>query len=435
MSLSIIVLAAGKGSRMKSSVPKVFQQVGNKKMINHVLDVALRLNPRKIITVISDELEKYKKEINKSFPKVKFVTQKKRFGTAHAVKTVFQEVDFKDSNCVLVLYGDTPLIEYKTIMSAINYLHKNSLDLCVLSMKPKKEDHSYGRLFFEGNKLCKIIEKTEYRKNTNDKNICNSGMMVFNTNKLNLFINKVKNSNKKKEFYLTDLVNIFYENLLNIGHYLCDYSECVGVNTMSELSMVNKLFQEKKRQYFLKRGVIMEDPLSIFFSSDTRIGKNVKIEPNVYFGKGVNIKDNVEIKSFTHLENTLISSNVTIGPFARIRDNVEIGSHSKVGNFVEIKKSKIKKGVKISHLSYIGDAQIDNESNIGAGSITCNFDGKNKNQTFIGARCFIGSNTSLIAPIKIDKESIIGAGTIVNQNIKSNSLVYRKSELIKKSKK
>tara|TARA_B100000035_G_C20854705_1_gene489052 strand:- start:169 stop:786 length:618 start_codon:yes stop_codon:yes gene_type:complete len=204
---------------------------------------------------------------------------------------------------------------------------------------------------------------------------------------------------------------------------------------MQELSNINKIFQNTKRDYFLNKGVFMDDPSTVFFSADTRIEKDVKIQPNVYFGVGVIIKSNVLIKSFTHLENTIVNRNVTIGPFSRIRDKVEIGSDVKIGNFVEIKKSEIKSGVKISHLSYVGDAYIGNETNIGAGSITCNFDGKYKNRTIIGSNCFIGSNTSLIAPLQIKKNSVIGAGTIVNKNIKENSLIYRKSELVRKEKK
>jgi bifunctional UDP-N-acetylglucosamine pyrophosphorylase/glucosamine-1-phosphate N-acetyltransferase len=204
---------------------------------------------------------------------------------------------------------------------------------------------------------------------------------------------------------------------------------------MKELSNANKIFQDMRRNFFLNKGVFMEDPSTVFFSADTSIEKDVKIQPNVYFGVGVTVKSNVLIKSFTHLENTVVNRNVTLGPFSRIRDNVEIGSDVKIGNFVEIKKSDIKKGVKISHLSYVGDALIGKETNIGAGSITCNFDGKNKNRTIIGSDCFIGSNTSLIAPLQIKKNSVIGAGTTVNKNIKENSLIYRKSELVRKEKK
>ncbi len=435
MSLSIIVLAAGKGSRMNSSIPKVFHQVGNKPMISHVHDIALSMNPKLITTVISEDIESLSDQIKNK--KIKLVIQKNRNGTADAVKTALKKNNLSNIKNTLILYGDTPLVKEKTIKNAIKYFSKNSLDLCVLAMKPQSNDHAYGRLFFKKKSLVKIIEKTEMTKTQleNDLNICNSGMMIFNTKKLLKYIVKVKNINKKKEFYLTDLVDIFYKNSLKSSYYLCDYQQCRGVNNMQELSNINKIFQNTKRDYFLNKGVFMDDPSTVFFSADTRIEKDVKIQPNVYFGVGVIIKSNVLIKSFTHLENTIVNRNVTIGPFSRIRDKVEIGSDVKIGNFVEIKKSEIKSGVKISHLSYVGDAYIGNETNIGAGSITCNFDGKYKNRTIIGSNCFIGSNTSLIAPLQIKKNSVIGAGTIVNKNIKENSLIYRKSELVRKEKK
>ena len=435
MSLSIIVLAAGKGSRMNSSIPKVFHQVGNKPMIYHVHDVALSMNPKLITTVISSDLESLSRE--KKNKKIKFVIQRSRNGTADAVKIALKKNNSSNIKNTLILYGDTPLVEGKTINNALKYFIKKSLDLCVLAMRPQSNEHAYGRLFFNNKSLVKIIEKTEMTKAQleNDLNICNSGMMIFNTKKLLKYIEKVDKFNKKKEFYLTDLVNIFHENSLKSDYYLCDYKQCRGVNNMKELSNANKIFQEMRRNFFLNKGVFMEDPSTVFFSADTSIEKDVKIQPNVYFGVGVTVKSNVLIKSFTHLENTIVNRKVTLGPFSRIRDNVEIGSDVKIGNFVEIKKSDIKKGVKISHLSYVGDAFIGEETNIGAGSITCNFDGKNKNRTIIGSGCFIGSNTSLIAPLQIKKNSVIGAGTIVNKNIKENSLIYRKSELVRKEKK
>ena len=204
---------------------------------------------------------------------------------------------------------------------------------------------------------------------------------------------------------------------------------------MKDLMLVNKEFQIKKRNYFLDKGVFMQDPDTVYFSYDTKIGINVKIQPNVYFGKSVIIKDGVTLRSFSYLDNVKVHENVIIGPFARIRDGVEIEQHSKVGNFVELKKSKIGKDVKISHLSYIGDTTIKNSCNIGAGAITCNYDGIKKHKTMIGENCFIGSNSSLVAPLKIKKGSLIGAGTVVNKDVPDGTVVYRKSELIKKNKK
>ena len=437
MTLSIIVLAAGKGSRMNSSLPKVFHEVGNYPMINHVLDTVSSLNPKILLTVISDELNDYKKKINQQYKKLQFALQKKRNGTADAVKVALKRIKNDESSTTIILYGDTPLVKSETLKKALNFYKKNNLDLCVLSMLPKSQNNSYGRLYFEDGKLSQIIEKVEINKDNflQCSEFCNSGIMIFNKKKLNNNVDKVKNNNKKKEFYLTDLVNIFYKKDFKIGHFSSSEDEFSGVNNMSELSKVNKIFQNRQRTNFLNKGVNILDEETVFFSYDTKIGKNVLIQPNVFFGKGVEVKSNVVIKSFCHIENTIIDSNTTIGPFARLRDQTKISSGSKIGNFVEIKKSNIYKDVKISHLSYIGDAIIRDRTNIGAGSITCNYDGKNKNKTMIGSDCFIGSNTSLIAPLVIAKNTTIGAGTIINKNASANSLIYRKSELIRKEKK
>ena len=209
----------------------------------------------------------------------------------------------------------------------------------------------------------------------------------------------------------------------------------MGVNNKEDLAKLEKQFQEAMRKKFLKKGVTLIDPSSVFFSKDTKIGKDVVVYPNVYFGPGVKIGDKVTIKSFCHIELTKIGNSSVIGPFARLRGETVIDNNVKVGNFVEVKKSKVNNDVKISHLSYVGDSVIEKNSNIGAGTITCNFDGFKKNKTYIGENCFIGSNTSLIAPIKIKKNSVIGAGTVVDKNVQEGSIVYRKSKLIKKDKK
>ena len=438
MSLSIIVLAAGKGSRMQTSKPKVFHEVGNYPMLFHILDTSSKLKNSAINIVINNFLKDYRNVIREKYNNVSFSIQKKQNGTADAVQSAFKAGAEKNSQITLVLCGDTPLISVKTIKDCLKKFEKNSLDLCVISMEPENKINSYGKLKFKKNQLVGIIEESEI-KNQESRNIkydlCNSGIILFKTKSLLENLNNVRNTNKKKEFYLTDLVDIFYKKKLLIDHFTCEYRETLGVNSLNDLAKVNKEFQKNRRNYFLSKGVVMEEPESVFFSYDTVIGKNVEIEPNVYFGKSVNLRDKVLVRSFSYLDNVKVYENVTIGPFARIRDGVEIKDHSKIGNFVEIKKSRVDKNVKISHLSYIGDSTINSNSNIGAGAITCNFDGARKNKTTIGKNCFIGSNTSLVAPLNIKQGSVIGAGTVVNKDIPNETVVYRKSELIKKNKK
>ena len=434
MSLLIIVLAAGKGSRMVSTKPKVLHEVGNYPMLFHILDTASSLKDSLINIVISKSFLDYKKIVNSKYKKVTFSIQNKQNGTADAVKSALSSIKGKLFENTLILCGDTPLISKTTLKKCLNKFYTSKLDLCVISMKPNNKNNTYGKLKFVDNKLVEIIEQSEITSDS-ELNICNSGIMIFNTKRLIENLKLIHNKNNKKEFYLTDLVEIFFKKGLRVDHFQSKFEETLGVNNMHDLSNVNNEFQKIKRNSLLSKGVIMQAPETIFFSHDTKVGNNVVIQPNVYFGPSVHIKDNVVIRSFSYLDNTVIYEESTIGPYARIRDGVVIKENSKVGNFVEIKKSKIDKNVKISHLSYIGDSTINHSSNIGAGAITCNYDGKKKNKTIIGERCFIGSNTSLVAPLKIKSGSVIGAGTVINKDVPNETVVYRKSELIRKNKK
>ena len=434
MSLSIIVLAAGKGSRMVSSRPKVLHEVGNYPMLFHVLDTATSLKNSNVNLVISKSLLAFKQEIKKRYPNIVFSLQEKQNGTADAVKCALKKNQIY-SKKTIILYGDTPLISKGTLQKSLRSYDTKKLDLCVISMMPKQNKNFYGKLKFQKNRLVSIVEQVDNKERQSELDICNSGIMIINSKKLNENIQLVENSNNKNEFYLTDLVKVFSQQHFLVDHFSCVFEETLGVNNMTDLMLVNKEFQIKKRNYFLDKGVFMQDPDTVYFSSDTKIGINVKIQPNVYFGKSVIIKDGVTLRSFSYLDNVKVHENVIIGPFARIRDGVEIEQDSKVGNFVELKKSKIGKDVKISHLSYIGDSTIKNSCNIGAGAITCNYDGIKKHKTMIGENCFIGSNSSLVAPLKIKKGSLIGAGTVVNEDVPYGTVVYRKSKLIKKNKK
>ena len=435
MSFSIIILAAGKGKRMHSKVPKVFHKVGNHPMIYHVLDTGMSLKPNFVSLVISEGLDIYKSEIKKKYKKVLFAKQHKQLGTADAVSTAFKEKSLRNSDLSLILYGDTPLITKKTLEDSIRRFKKKKADLCVLSMTPLHTNHSYGRLVTKKSRLIKIIEKSEIKSSYDFDNLCNSGIMLIKTNYLTDALKKIRNNNSKKEFFLTDIVEVFNKQNMNVVHIEFPHEEFLGVNDKNDQATVEKVFQNRMREKFLKQGVTLIDPSTVFFSADTKIGNDVIIHPNVQFGRKVKLGDRVEIKGFCHIENSSLKDDVSVGPFARLRDESEIDKDSKIGNFVEIKKSKIKKNVKISHLSYVGDAEINNSANIGAGMITCNYDGYKKNKTYIGENCFIGSNSSLIAPIKIEKNSIIGASTVIDKDIPAGTTVYRKSELIKKNNK
>ena len=435
MSLSIIILAAGRGERMKSETPKIFHKVGNYPMLYHVLDTSESLKPKNITLVISKNINDHLDEVSKKYKKVNYALQKNQLGTADAVLAAFQNKESLKPEITLILYADTPLISKDTLNRCLKNFKNKKNDLSILSMDPNNFDHSYGRLITYGNQLKKIVEKSELKNKEKTIKLCNSGIMMVKTRHLIEKLKRIKNQNNKKEFFLTDIVEIMNDENLKVSHMQVNSNETLGVNDKRDLAEVEKQFQENFRNFTLNKGITMIDPKTVYFSADTKIEKDVVIHPNVFIGLGVSIGKNVEIRSYCHLEDSKIHDNVSIGPFARLRNGTIVNKDSKIGNFVEIKKSKIAKNVKISHLSYIGDAELGSGVNIGAGSITCNYDGLKKNKTFIGNDCFIGSNSSLIAPIKIRNNSIIGAGTVVDKNIKEDTVVYRKSELIKKNKK
>ncbi len=430
MFLSVIILAAGKGTRMNSSKPKVFHEIANHPLLYHVIDSIKQLKPNFSNIVVSDDILEKTKEISKLYKNFTFSMQKKPLGTGHAVKCVKGLKYVNINDVTLILFADTPLIKINTLKKLILKC-KNKADLTILTMQPQNPKN-YGRVVMKNNVIEKIVEFSEASIEDKKISLCNSGVMAVKTKLLLNFITQLNSNNSKKEFFLTDLVDIFVKNKKNVISQECNYEETLGVNDRDDLHRINKIFQKQKYEILLQNGVSILDKNSVYFSYDTKIGKDSVIYPNVYFGKNVKIGKNVKVKSFSNLEDVSIAENCEIGPFARIRGNTNIEKNTRIGNFVELKKSKISRNVKIAHLSYIGDTFIDMNTNIGAGTITCNYDGKNKNKTEIGENCFIGSNSSLIAPIKIKKNSIVGAGTVLKNDVSKDTTVFRKSTLVKK---
>ena len=434
MSLSIIILAAGKGTRMNSERPKVLHEVANYPMLFHILDTVKSLRPKSCNLVFSDKLKLEFKKIKFSYSSINFFEQVEQLGTGHAVMSVKMNRSEKNDDITLILFADTPLIETKTLKTLVSKIENNKAELVILSMKPN-DTKNYGRVILKKNRVEKIVEFSEASISEKKINLCNSGVMAIKTNTLIDNISKINNNNSKKEFFLTDLVEILNKDKKVILHHECDTKETLGVNDRSDLQKVDKIFQERITKKLLKKGVTILDSSSVYFSYNTKIGKDSVIYPNVYFGLNVQIGKNVVIKSFSNIEEVEIKDGCEIGPFARIRNETKISKNARIGNFVELKKSYIQEDVKISHLSYIGDASIGKNTNIGAGTITCNYDGKTKNKTIIGENCFIGSNTSLIAPLEIEKQSIVGAGTVVKKDVSKGTTVFRKSELVRKKNK
>lgn len=428
--LSIIILAAGKGTRIKSNLPKCLHKIAGFSMLDLVIKKAESLKAKNICLVISPEMEQFKSEIVKNHPKVniEFAIQQERLGTAHGVKIALQNMS-KINQKLIILYGDTPLIKVTTLENMIGTLTNNAL--CILGFDCFSEN-KYGRLITNSNDLNRIVEFKDASENERQITLCNSGVIALNHTQILDLINKIDNKNAASEYYLTDIVEIMRKMNLKATFIKASETEVLGVNSRVELARAEELKQNELREYFLENGVTLIDPKSVFFAADVAIENDVIIHPNVVIGKNTVIKKGVEIKSFSHIEGAVIESDALIGPFARIRPGSEIGKSAKIGNFVEIKKSKIKDEAKIGHLSYIGDSEVGENSNIGAGTITCNYDGYNKFQTIIGNNVFVGSNSALIAPVNIGSDSLIAAGSVITSDIANGDLAIARARQINK---
>ncbi|KAA6225609.1 MULTISPECIES: bifunctional UDP-N-acetylglucosamine diphosphorylase/glucosamine-1-phosphate N-acetyltransferase GlmU [unclassified Campylobacter] len=413
--ISIVILAAGLGTRMKSDVPKVLQKISDKSMIWHILDKANTLS-NDISVILSHKKEEVEKEICLDFKDINFISQDLQNypGTAGALKEYKAKHDK-----VLILCGDMPLIQKETLKNLIN----NDSDLSV-AVFDTKDAKSYGRVIIKDNEIQKIVELKDANEEEKNIKICNSGVYVIKTSILNELLPKITNDNRVGEFYLTDIIRLSKEKNYNILPIFVDEYEFMGVNDKFELSVAENLMQERIKKNLMQAGVIMQNPASIFISAQAKFIKECKIEANVQI-LGKSIIENSIIKHSSVIEESVIL-NSDIGPLAHIRPGCEI-SNTHIGNFVECKKARLN-GVKAGHLSYLGDCEIDEGTNIGCGTITCNYDGVKKYKTIIGKNVFIGSDTQLIAPIKIDDEVIIAAGSCVSQNIKSGTLFINRAK-------
>ena len=425
-----VILCAGKGSRMNSARPKVLNTICGKSMLSYIIDAQIESGIHRIIIVCNSEnIDSIRASIDKDIA-IDYVIQSTQLGTADALNVAVKGTSFKGISNLFVFLGDTPLISHFDIISLSEAIKSNDI---LLASFEAKNPTGYGRVIRggEGN-VCGIVEEAEASPEVKLINICFSGIIIFNNISSLSLLDKIGNDNSKKEFYLTDVIKIAYKENLNVRDKLLEYDSVKGVNDYVQLSRAEKIMSERVMQKFMKKGVHISMADTSFIHPDTQFGENVIIEPNVHIGEGVVIGDNVVIKSFSYLEGANIKEGTIIGPFARIRPQSNIGENSKVGNFVELKNANIADNVKINHLSYIGDANLGSGTNIGAGTITCNFDGVEKYKTLIGKNVFIGSNTSLVAPIEISDNSYIGSGSVITKDVPTNSLALSRSEQVTK---
>jgi bifunctional UDP-N-acetylglucosamine pyrophosphorylase/glucosamine-1-phosphate N-acetyltransferase len=425
--LAIIVLAAGKGTRMKSDLPKVLHRAAGRSLLGHVLHAARQLAPSQAVIVVGPGMENVAAEARMVFPGAAVATQADRLGTGHAVTMALPALA-GFTGTVLILYGDVPLITSGTLQELVSRLGP-SVPMAVLGFRANNP-HGYGRLIRDdGDHVIAIREELDASPEERHINICNSGIIAVRADALRELLPKIGNANAKGEYYLTDLVELAAASGRACGMSLCSEAEVAGVNDRVQLAGIEATLQAIYRRHHMLNGATLVAPETVFFSADTKIGRDVVIEPNVVFRTGVTIGDNVEILAFSHLEGAVVASGARIGPYARLRPGADIGADAHIGNFVEVKKAIIGKGAKANHLTYIGDARVGAKTNIGAGTITCNYDGYEKHLTDIGENVFVGSNTALVAPVKVGDGASIAAGTVVTRNIPADALVIARPEL------
>ncbi len=422
--LAVIILAAGKGTRMQSALPKVMHKIAGLPMISHIVRTAESLKPKKIITVIAPDMDSVAEAVSPH----PVAIQKQQKGTADAVKCAVDELgEFKGD--VLVLCGDVPLVTSATLQSFIDH-HRmgQNFGATVLAIAPPNPT-GYGRIFQNPDgTLNRIVEEKDATSDEKLVRLANSGLMIINGENLADHLNKIKNKNAQGEFYLVDLPRILADQNIPTGVIRGEFQELRGVNSRTQLGELELAWQHRKRIEIMESGVTLQDANTVYFSNDTKIGRDSIIGPSVIFGPHVEIEDNVEIKAFSHIEGAKIKSGASIGPFARIRPETVIEENARIGNFVEVKNSKIGKGAKANHLGYIGDAELGDHSNFGCGAITVNYDGKTKSKTKIGKDVMIGSNSSLIAPIEIGNGAYIAAGSTLTKDVEADALVIARSE-------
>ena len=422
-SIAAVILAAGKGTRMKSELPKVMHPVAGRPMIGHVLETVGRLEAERVAVVIGPDME----DLAQAVQPHPTVVQTVRDGTGGAVKTA-RELLAGFTGTVLVLYGDHPLTTEETLRRMLAERASDpATAVVVLGFRPA-DPALYGRLVTQADgTLEAIVEARDATPDQLEIGLCNSGLMAVDGALLFELLDQVGNQNAKQEYYLTDIVALAREAGRRCAFVEGDEEELLGVDSRADLAMAEAVAQRRMRARAMADGVTMLDPETVWLSYDTKLGHDVVIEPNVFFGLGVSVGEGALIKAFCHFEKTKIGPNAAIGPFARFRPGGDIGPNVKIGNFVEVKNSVLEEGVKAGHLAYLGDTHIEPKANIGAGTIVCNYDGFDKYKTKIGAGAFIGSNTSLVAPVSIGAGAIVGAGTVVSKNVEDDALALSRA--------
>ena len=424
MSTHLILLAAGSGTRMQSDLPKVLHEVAGAPLFQHALSSAGELGNGRRILVVGHGADAVTKAAGDIDDDILTVTQEEQLGTAHAVLTAAPKLEGAGGD-TLVLFGDTPFIEPATLV-AMTERRQAGADIVVLGFEAG-DPGTYGRLITDGDTLLKIVEYKDASAAERTVRLCNSGVVLAETETLLKLAAEVGCDNAAGEYYLTDIIAIGRNAGLTAEVVRCAERETLGINTREDLASAEAVFQTRARVLALQDGVTLQAPETVFFSFDTVLGRDAVVEPNVVFGPGVTVESDARIRAFSHLEGCHVGSGAVVGPYARLRPGAELSNGAKIGNFVEIKNAEIGDGAKVNHLSYIGDASVGAETNIGAGTVTCNYDGVFKHKTVIGERVFIGSDTMLVAPVTIGDDAMTATGSVITRDVPSGDLALARA--------
>ena len=420
-----IVLAAGEGTRMRSATPKVLHPVAGQSLLAHVLGAAPEENSTALAVVIGPDHEAVAQEARRVRRDAAIFVQHERLGTAHAVLAA-RDAIARGADDLLIVFGDTPLISAATF-ERLRAPLKSGATLAVLGFRAA-DPTGYGRLLVEGNRLIAIREQADASPAERAITLCNAGVMALDGRKALDIIDKIGNANSKREYYLTDAVAIVRDLGLEAVVIETSEDEVRGINTKAQLAEAEQVMQTRLRKAALEAGVTMVAPETVFLAADTKFGNDVTIEPFVVIGPGVSISDGAVIHSFSHIVQSSIGKNTSVGPYARLRPGTSLGEGAKIGNFVETKAATLEAGVKVNHLSYVGDAHVGANANIGAGTITCNYDGFAKHKTEIGPGAFVGSNSSLVAPVKIGSGAYIGSGSVITRDVPDDTMALERTQ-------
>ncbi len=428
MSIALVILAAGKGTRMKSDLPKVLHEIAGAPMLVHAMQSGAALDPARVVIVAGHGFDSVKTTVAAHDPDATVVLQEEQKGTAHAVDAAREALADFDGD-VIVLFGDTPFVRPETLSRMAEARGDNAV--VVLGFEAA-DPGKYGRLVMQGDSLEAIVEYADATDEQRAITFCNSGVMLADSQSLFSMIAEIESDNAQEEYYLTDVVAIARKRGLSVTAVACDEEETLGINSRLHLADAEEIFQTRARRELMELGVTMQQPGTVMLSHDTVIGRDTIIEPNVYFGPGVTVESGAHIRAFSHLEGCHVSRGAVVGPYARLRPGAELAEDVRIGNFVEIKNATLDAGAKVNHLSYIGDASVGAAANIGAGTVTCNYDGVMKHKTTIGKSAFIGSDTMLVAPVTIGDGAMTASGSVITEDVPAEALALARAKQVNK---